>query len=435
MPRQQVEARRVVRLLGVESTALRALEQLATLDQARIGRRLEIAAYPSAADVVTALRSQPPSAEDRFDLVLVPQRALGRLVEAGVLSGVPAIAGPEGPAAAHETSGPSGVVPPIDGHRDLFEGWWSKTAWYHGRPYGYPFAARTMSLWMRGDFWDEADADAYFRQHGTTSGPPKTWTDFERMVAFQHRPTDGRFGTVVVGRPDEHLWSLWLQFAIGVGARILDTDRPDEYGAVVVNSPEAVRATELYARLTHLGPPDVERLSQQDALHLFQQGRVAMGIMWHELAPRMDDRTESRVPMRVGYEPLPSAGGPPVTLLDSDLLLPLAGSSRPADGMEVLQWALSHDTQRDLTLRGGFSARPSVYADRAVERHLLRHKWTYPRLVTSVVGVPTIPEAEDILQLMARELADVVGGRRPPAPALDRIAAQVAERLKGKLPR
>lgn len=413
-PPQPVEARRVVRVLGHESASLRFLERLAARDLARSGLLLEITARPTLSDLVSTLTAQRSSDGSDFDLVLAPQRALGRLVEAGVLAGL------------------VGNADTDDRTSDFFDGWWRKTAWYRGRAYGYPFAVRTMSLWMRGDFWDEADADAFFRRHGTTSGPPRTWSDFERMISFQHRPDDGRFGTVIVGRADEHLWSLWLQFAIGFGARILDADQPDEYGAVVVNSPEAVRATELYARLVQMSPPDVDRFSRTDALRLFQEGRVAMGVMWHDLAPRMDDRSESRVPMRVGYEPVPSVDGTSVALLDSDLLLPVAGSVRVADATRVLQWALSHDTQRDLVLDGGFSGQPSVYADRAVAGHLLRHKWTYPRLVTKVVAVPTIPESDDIAQAMTSELAAVVAGRRPPAPALDRIAARVAELLKGK---
>jgi ABC-type glycerol-3-phosphate transport system substrate-binding protein len=93
---------------------------------------------------------------------------------------------------------------------------------------------------------------------------------------------------------------------------------------------------------------------------------------------------------------------------------------------------LSHEAQRELTLNGSFSARPSVYADPAIKGHLLQHKWTYPRLAAGAVPVPMVPEADRIAALMARELSRAASGELQPKAALDRIAVEIARMLAGK---
>jgi ABC-type glycerol-3-phosphate transport system substrate-binding protein len=288
-----------------------------------------------------------------------------------------------------------------------------------------------MSLWVRGDFWDETDADAFYRKYRVIASPG-TWTAFERMVEFQHGREEGRYGTVVVGAPDESLWYLWLQYASSVGAQILATSNPDEYGDIVVNSPAAQRATELYLRLLRSSPPGAAGFRMEDALRAFQDGKVAAAVMWHDLAPRLDDPGESKVPMRTDYHPVPSADGDGAALLEADLLVLLETSAQAREAFKTIRWAVSHDVQRELTLSGGFSGRPSVYDDPAVKGHLLQHKWRYPRLVSKVAPVPSIPETDRIATLMSAELSRAAAGERAPEAALDRIAVQLEKLLAGK---
>jgi ABC-type glycerol-3-phosphate transport system substrate-binding protein len=409
-----------IRILGRSAPPLVALERVAHEQQGESGIRFEITRRETIEEVLAELGS-PTRVLGSYDLAIVPHRFLGQLVEQGVVA----------PIDTHLKSRPAAERRLIEGESDFFPGWWRQTAWYHGQPYGYPLAARSMSLWIRGDFWDELDADAFQRDYGATASP-RTWNTFERMVEFQHRREDGRYGTVVVGAPDESLWYLWLQYAYSFGAQLLATRNPDEYGDIVVNSPAAQRATELYLRMLRRSPPGAAGFSMEDALRAFQDGRIAAAVMWHDLAPRLDDRRESKVPMRTDYQPVPSADGTAVALLEADLLLLLASSAQPREALHAMEWAVSHDVQRALTLSGGFSARPSVYEDHAVKNHLLQHKWSYPRLVSAVAPVPSIPETNRIVTLMSAELSKAAAGQRSPQATLDRIAVQLQELLAGK---
>src|SRR5262245_29856502 len=154
--------------------------------------------------------------------------------------------------------------------------------------------------------------------------------------------------------------------------------------------------------------------------------------MWHDLTPRLDDRRESKVPMRTDFERVPSVGTPPVTLLEADLLVVLENAPAREAALQAARWALSHDAQREVTLNGGFSARPSVYNDPAIKGHLLQHKWSYPRRAAGAVPVPMVAEADRIAAVMARELSRAAAGELQPGAALDRIAVEISRMLAGK---
>jgi multiple sugar transport system substrate-binding protein len=410
-----------VRVLGRDSRPLQALERIKNRHESRLAVRIEISKRDQLKQVIAELEQEPASGQSPYDLVIIPHRFLGQLVEKGHLRSIESFLADPLPA----------DVQRFDPDQDLFKGWWRATSWYRGHPYAYPFAARTMSLWYRSDWWDEADVDAFYRKHRRPM-TPSTWDGYEQIAEFQHRPDEGRYGTVIVGASDETLWYEWLQYAHGFGASILDADSPDTYGDIVVNSPEAVRATELYVRLLRFSPPDSSKYSMEDALHAFQDGRIAMAVMWHDLASRVDDRTQSKVALRIGYDPVPTADGPRATLLETDVLVIPERAQHPREAFGVMRWALSHEIQLAYTLDGGFSPRPSVYEDRSVKQHLLLHMWSYPRLIASIVPVPTIPETDQIATLMSSELSRVVAGNARPKAALDRIAVALQHLLKNK---
>jgi ABC-type glycerol-3-phosphate transport system substrate-binding protein len=411
-----------IRVLARESSPLAAVEGVKARHEARTGVRVEIVTRARTQDVLTEVDRDLASAGGTYDLVLVPNTALGRLVANGYVRSLEPYLGDR------TSSDDSRLVP----DKDLFPGWWRGTSWYRGKPYGYPFLARVISLWYRSDLSDEEEADAFYTKYRHPMSASTTWNEYEHIAEFMHRPESGRYGAVVVGAPGNALWYHWTQYALSFGARILDAPGPDEYGDIVVNSPEAVRATEFYVKLRRFSPPDAAKFSEEDALRAFQDGRVATGIMWHDLAPRVNDRRESKLPGRYGYARLPTAGGKRVTLLETDLLVIPESAPHPREAFELMQWALAHDVQLTLTLNGGFSARPSVYEDQAIKRARRLHMWMFPNLIEGAIPAMMIPEAGRIADTMSAALSRIVQGEVAPKPGLDRLALQLAKILEGK---
>lgn len=411
-----------IRVLAPESRPLTAVERLETRHEANTGVHVEITKRARMRDVLAEVDQELASKRSTYDLVLVPNRALGRLVESGYVRSLEWYLG--------DRTSPEDTrfVP----EKDLFPGWWRATSWYRGKPYGYPFLARVMSLWYRSDLADEEEADAFYRKYRHPMNSSTTWDEYEHVAEFVHQPDSGRYGAVVVGAPEDALWYHWSQYALSFGAKILDAGAPDEYGDIVVNSPEAVRATEFYVKLLRFSPPDAAKYTEEDALRAFQEGRAATGVMWHDLAPRVDDRRESKLPGRYGYAGMPTAGGKRVTLLETDIFVIPESATHPREAFELMQWALTHEVQLTQTLDGGFSPRPSVYENRAVTRAMPLHMWIFPHLIEGAVPTTMIPEADQIARVMPAELSRIVRREVAPKAGLDRMARRLERILKGK---
>ena len=413
------ESGATIRVLATASPPLAALERMAARHEALTGVRVVIETRRGRDDVLAEVELELASKRGLYDLVLVPNTALGRLVERGALRSLePYLAGQRSR--------------PVDAEGDLFPGWWRLTSWYRGRPYGYPLLARAMSVWYRSDLSDDEQADAFYTKYRHRLDPSTTWDEFSHVAEFLHRPETGLYGVALAGAPDEALWYQWLQYAYSFGARILDAAGPGEYGDIVVNSPEAVRATEYYIELQRFAPPDVLRYGQEDMLRAFQDGRVGTGVMWHDLAPRVESLSESKLAGRYSYSPLPASGGARVTLVESDVLVIPETAPHPREAFDLMEWALSHEIQAAVTSSGGFSARRSVYEDAVLKQPGRLPTRMFPHLIEGAVSPPMIPEADEIARLMSTELAQVVRGEVAPKRALDLIAQRLERLLAGK---
>jgi multiple sugar transport system substrate-binding protein len=408
-----------IRVLAPQSDPLAALQRLLARHEAQTGVRVEIETRRDRQAVLDALEQDVASKRGAYDLVMVPNEALGRLVERGYLRPL------EPYLAERRRQG-------FDPEADLFPGWWRLTSWYRDKPYGYPLLIRAMSVWYRSDLSDDEEADAFYTKYRHRMDPSTTWDDFAHVAEFLHRPERGLFGVAVVGAAEDALWYQWLQYAYGFGARILDAAGPDLYGDIVVNSTEAIRATDYYVKLQRWAPPDARQLTEADVLRAFQEGRVAAGVMWHDLAPRVEALAESKMAGRYAYSPLPAASGRRATLSAADLLVIPETAPHAREAFELMQWALGHEAQLSQTMSGGLSARPSVYEDESVKRNGRLYTRMFPYLIAGAVSPPTIPEADEIARLMSGELARVVRGELAAKTALDSIARQLERLLAGK---
>lgn len=209
----------------------------------------------------------------------------------------------------------------VDPQIDLVP-WWRELSEYHHQIYGYPVALRDL------------------RKN-------------------EQKPT---------------LFFSWLAFAYAAGARIMDAPSGDAYGAIVVNSPEAIKATDRFLASEHLAV---------DALY-----------------PSPDEVERPAVPI-AGYT----------------LVIP-SRARHAREAFRVMQQMLSNDVQAKMARRGVLSPRKSAVNDST--------------LIDAGVPMPTVPEAQAIIDTMTPILASVVSGKLTARQGLDLIAVQLETVLAGK---
>jgi multiple sugar transport system substrate-binding protein len=425
-PPVSATGRRLI-VAGEDSASLAAFEKTKSL-YAAAGLSVDIVRRDPAAIIKDLLEETP---RPPYDLLIVPSWMLGELVENGLVQPIDVF-----------IKDPSSYDPRLfDSEKDVVPDWWSQLSWYHGRPYGYPFQLRPMSLWYREDlFEDEDESTAFERRFGRPMALPRSASELEQVVTFFHRPQEGLYGTVIAGR-SRSLVSDWLTYAAMFGARMLDTPKSDAYGDIVVNSPQAIRATEFLLGLLRFSPPEARRYDEMDAVRGFETRRIALGVMRHDLAFMGPQPDGNRRVGGIVYAPAPIPPDISPKPAEGETFLIPARTPQAREAFAFMQWALSQDAQVAQLLNGGLSTRPSSYADSRVTTlpktypsRPFMQILMFPSLVMPSVTIltPKIPEADRLLDAMQPELARIVAGEATPKAGLDRIAVRLGQILEGK---
>lgn len=422
-----VTPQRSLRLLAETSPQLAAFERIKSQYETTSGVRIEI----DRRDAVGGLREDPGPLAN-YDLLIAPHRLIGQLVERGDVQPIDELL-------ADPALYNAGLFDP---HKDGFEGWWPELSWYRGHVYGYPFALLPASLWYREDLFDDEDeGNAFEKQFGRPFTFPKTPSELRQVAEFFYRPQQGLYGTVVHGRSDASLVYEWLAYGAMFGARIFDAVSSDAYGDIVVNSPEAIAATEFLVGLLRFAPADAVNYTERDAVRALERRRIALAVMRHDLAIAGSGDAEVRAGGGIGYLPLPSVFGGGVTVVDGETFLIPRGTVHAREAFALMQWASSHDAQVAQILNGGLSVRPSSFNDprvtalpKARQSSPYMQIWMFPKLAAParLVPAPRIVEADQIAEAMSSTLSQVLAGAVAPKNGLDDIAAKLARILKGR---
>jgi multiple sugar transport system substrate-binding protein len=408
-----------IRLIGEAYAPLDALSKIKGEFERSTGIKVEIV-QKDHETVVAEVDQELSSGQVTYDIILEPHRLLGKRVEKGQVQPLDAF-----------LRDPTLHNPAFAPANQLFTGWWREIGWYHGKLYGYPFTNLTMYVCYRKDLMeDPAEKVAFRKAYGRELTPPRSWAEYLDLAKFFNRPTRGMNGTYIQGQQHIALWYEWLNFSYSFGGNILDAKSGSDYGDIVVNSPENLRATEQYLSLLQYSPRETLNYNWDDALAALQQGRVFMGILWHDQAPLLEDRGASKVAGKIGYALIPSATGKPFSQLEGWAYLIPTKSPHPKEAYRFIEWAMSRNVQVEQTLHGGASALRSTYADPRVKK--IPYVPTFLASIPIGVPKPTIPESSEITEIMQRNLSQIVTRRVTPRQGLDAMAVQIQQALHGK---
>lgn len=401
-----------LRVIGEAYAPLGALDKIKAEFEKETGIRVEIV-QKDHQTVVAEVDQELSSGNVTYDVVLEPHRMLGKRVGKGQVLEL-------GPFLEDPQLTPASFAP----DKDLFQNWWKEISWHDGKLYGFPFTNLTMYVAYRKDLMDAPGEQQGFKaRYGYDLKPPTTWQQYMDVAEFFTRPDQNLYGTYVQGQQHIALWYEWLNFAYSFGGNILDAPTGSEYGDIVVNSPENLAATEQYMKLIKFSPPETLNYNWDDALASIQQGRVFMGLLWHDSTPFAEDPAQSKVAGKLGFSLIPSAIGRPFSQLEGWNYLIPTKAKHPREAYRFIQWAMTRPVQIEQTLGGGASAMPSVYDDERVKQ--LPYVPVFLESVPVGVAKPTIPESPEITELMERQLSLILSGKVAPKAGLDAMAREI----------
>lgn len=163
-----------------------------------------------------------------------------------------------------------------------------------GELIGLPYTGESTILFYRTDLFEKAGVRR----------PPDTLDELEAVAQKVHSP-DVAAWAVRARRGQGVNIFIWSQWLWSYGGRYFDEKmRP------VLNSPQALRATEKYAELLRkYGPKGFEDVTHHDIVYSqFSQGKLAMFIDASVWVSVLNDPTKSRVVGQWSTAPVPKIG-------------------------------------------------------------------------------------------------------------------------------
>jgi len=284
----------------------------------------------------------------------------------------------------------SGIVPSV-----------LETQRYKGVIYAMPIAAETTLFYYRQDLFGEAGISA-----------PTTMDQWVEAAKKLHNPKEGVYGTVLRGiRGIENAY-IWAGFSFSYDAGWFT----DHYNPLV-NTPGAVKATEVFAELMRYGPPNVLEISWDELGPLFIGGSAATAFDANALGSMAMDPVKSKIADTVGFSAIPKGITRGSAVAAWSFAIPTASENKEA-AWKFINWATSREEQEKLLDQGelialmGINRLDLLQAPKYAQR-------TTPTFQTAVIDalfsatqkfLPRIPETLEVCDAVSKGIHEVYLG-------------------------
>jgi len=412
---------RTIKILGENLPPLQSLERLRGDFERSTGIKLDI----NLKDHSTAIRSilaGSLSHEYDYDLVFIPHKEMGRLVATDSVLPLDQFFRQRGLR-----------DPTFDPKKQLVQPFFDEVGTYQGRWYGLPlYLGGSIVVYRRDLAESEQERAAYRARFGEEMVvPPKTHEQWLHLAQHFYRP-DAQpplYGIALL-LSDEALWYEWQSALFSFNGNVLDAKHGWEYGDVVVNSPEAIKATDFYRDLSHYAPPDAVKYSWPLGIAKMQAGVNFMTLLQYDVVNEFENPERTKLAGKFGYFLPPDVNGGCASQLESWVgFIPKSARSPEASWL-LLQWMMRPDIQIQLHLEGNVSPRLSTYDDPRIRSQ--RPTAVILESLHCMTPKPTIPEADGIQQILTEELQTALSGKASSKAALDNAAKRIADRLGNK---
>ncbi len=214
-----------------------------------------------------------------------------------------------------------------------------------GKTINILYEAQTLLLFYRKDLFEKYGAKV-----------PNTFDELEQTAKALHLKEPGVYGIALRGGGYQ-MTTPFSSFLYGYGGSWLD-----KAGNPALNTPEALKAFEMYGRIGHdYGPPGAAAFSYEQVIEGFSQGKLAMTADINVLASTFEDKGKSKVAGKVGYAMVPGgpAGRKPFVAGWGLSVNPY--SKRKEQAWYFVQWITNKANQLERQLKGDPNPRNSPW--------------------------------------------------------------------------
>ncbi|RZJ53412.1 MAG: extracellular solute-binding protein [Flavobacterium sp.] len=230
--------------------------------------------------------------------------------------------------------------------------------------YGLPFHDGPECLIFRKDlFENNIEKENFKKQFGYELHPPKTWKQFVQIATFFNRPDQNLYGCVFANYPDGHnmVFDFCLQLWTRGGSLL------DNKNQININHNAALEALDFYRNIVNnknAVHPKSKKFGSVEAGMAFAEGQAAMAINWFGFASMCEVIDESKIKGKVDIAELPFDENYKTASLNVYWLYTIgSGSKHQQLAYDFLQFAISPESDKLLTIEGGIGCRKSTWKD------------------------------------------------------------------------
>jgi multiple sugar transport system substrate-binding protein len=290
----------------------------------------------------------------------------------------------------------------------------ARTSVAGSRVMGLPINGNVHLLVYRRDLYDQLGLPV-----------PATWEEARTAGERAVQAGVARYGYAARGQASSGGQSItydYMPVFYGYGATWFVDEGTDWTPAVT--TPEAVAATEMYARLLALGPAQPQTVGQAEVIAAMQGGETLQVHVVAAAAPQMEDESASTVAGRVGYSVVPAGpAGPAPTSGTWSLCVPRGLPPERAQATyRFIRWMLDRQQQLTFGQEGGIATRSDVLTELA---------GTAPYVPAISDSMPDVRRAvryvfaAPMLEVTERVLSEVGSGAVPAADGLGRLQEEL----------
>lgn len=288
----------------------------------------------------------------------------------------------------------------------------------NGVTYMLPFYNYMLSLVYRTDVLeDEALAQEYKKTYGRDFTIPDNMADYVEMCKFiTTQKGDTMSGAVMQGLRPDPIAMEWMNYLFSCGG-----DFYDAQGNITINSPEAVKALDLYVdNMKNAAPKGAPGFGFDEAFNVFAQGDAATYVTYNWMMQKLNNKDESKIAGKVDIQPMP--GG--ISLNAGwGWAIPHNAPNKDAS-WEFVKWVESFEITKARALAGGSPTRSDVMADPDVLK-AYPHLKTVQQVMEKSKIIPVIEDAPQLVEVLGRELSEAVAGSKSSQQALDTVAKEM----------
>lgn len=288
--------------------------------------------------------------------------------------------------------------------------------YYNGKLYMIPMYNYAMCLLYRTDLMSDPKLQKAFEEaYKVKLDVPKTVEEYVRLCRFMQKNA-GVAGSAMQAQRGDPIVMEWSNYLFGCGGEYYD-----KHWYAAINSPEAVRATELYIENVKYGAPEgALSFNLDDAFRVMSQGRAFSMISYNWMLPQLNDTSKSKVAGKVAIAPMPGNVG-----LNGGWGWAIASNAtHKEEAWKFIKWVESPEIAKKRALMGGAPTRRSMFTDKDVTE---KYPW-YPEVLKILEHARPVPEFQysaQMIEVVGRELSLAATDQKPIKAALDDAAREL----------